>query len=145
MLSIILMNLGLATGATPSYNDTLFQGDIILSEAQRRMIFGDGGGVTRHNAAKDKFGRGRWPNGRVPYYISSSFSRQWKRDIERAMEIYKNKTCIEFVPVSKNSREHFVYIQTGKATECSSALGREKYREENWQPLTLGNRCSNGT
>ena len=143
MLSILLMNLGRITGSAPSYNDTLYQGDIILSEAQWKMIYGDGGDVTTHNARLD----GRWPNGRIPYYISSRFSSERKRQIERAMQTYnEKKTCIDFVPVPKNSREHYVYIQrVSEPGHCSASLGREKHNGENTQPIKLGDRCSFGT
>ena len=135
LLSILLMNLGLATGATPSYNDTLFQGDIILSEAQWNMIYGEGGGVTNHNA----YTNGKWPNGRVPYYISSRFSSERKKQIERAMKTYRQKkTCIDFVPVPRNSREHHVYIQPGEG--CSSSLGKQTR-----QRITLEEDCPLGT
>ena len=136
MLSIILMNLGRISGAAPSYNNTLFQGDIILSEAQWKMLYGDGGDVTTHNA----YTHGRWPTGRIPYYISSRFSNERRGDIERAMQTYreKKKTCIDFVPVPKNSREHHVYIKPGEG--CSSSLGKQSR-----QQITLGTECSFGT
>ena len=141
LLSILFLHL-YGEGASAEFDETLFEGDIILSDDQKRMIYGNDGNVTMHNARIDA----RWPNGRIPYYIDPErFSHRRKRQIERAMEIYRTETCIEFVPVAKNSREHHVNIKNPSIkNKCSSAVGRREFFG-NTQSLNIGDDCSFGT
>ena len=75
-------------------------GDILLSEEQRRIIYGSG--IITHNAELVR----RWPNGRIPYHISKDPSSH--EVIKKAMKIFKDNTCIEFVP--RVSDEYYVKI-----------------------------------
>ena len=47
---------------------------------------------TPSNALMDKFKR--WPNGVMPYTISSSFNNEERAVIAKAVQEYHDKTCI---------------------------------------------------
>jgi hypothetical protein len=68
----------------------------------------------------------RWPNGVVPYVISSSISSTDRATILRAMEIYKRDTCIRFVP--RSSEADYISIESSN-TGCWSSVGRVGKRQ----------------
>ena len=55
MVFILLISLDYSTGAAPSYNGTLYQGDIMLTDDERRSIFGDDDGITQHSGAAPSY------------------------------------------------------------------------------------------
>ena len=104
-----------------------------MSEEQRRIIYGSG--IITHNAELVR----RWPNGRIPYYISKDPSSH--EEIKKAMKIFKDNTCIEFVP--RVSDEYYVKIEDGEAGEgCSAYVGKIGFRR-GYQEVTLENKCLN--
>ena len=108
-------------------------GDILLSEEQRRIIYGSG--IITHNAELVR----RWPNGRIPYHISKDPSSH--EVIKKAMKIFKDNTCIEFVP--RVSDEYYVKIEDGEIGEgCSAYVGKIGFRR-GYQEVTLENHCLN--
>ena len=119
MVFILLIDsLDYSTGAAPSYNGTLYQGDIMLTDDERRSIFGDDDGITQHSA---KEGR-EWPNGEIPYVISGRrFSNRDKNKIKNAMKEFEDKTCITFVPKRRTDK---YYINIKHDRGCSSFVGR---------------------
>ena len=114
------------SGAAPSYNGTLYQGDIMLTDDERRSIFGDDDGITQHSA---KEGR-EWPNGEIPYVISGRrFSNRDKNKIKNAMKEFEDKTCITFVPKRRNDK-YYINIKHDYKAGCSSYIGR--ITEDDW-------------
>ena len=69
-----------------------FQGDIILTEEQMRIINGDDRLKAFKVLAK------RWPKTgnvvKIPYTITSGFTSNERAHITRAMTEYRRKTCI---------------------------------------------------
>lgn len=63
----------------------------------------------------------RWPDGVVPYVISPSMSPKDRDTILRAMEIYRQSTCIKFVP--KQAERDYISIESS-STGCWSSVGR---------------------
>ena len=72
--------------------DGNFQGDIILTEEQMRIIKGDDRLKAFKKLAK------KWPKTgnvvKIPYTITSGFSKNERAHIARAMTEYRRKTCI---------------------------------------------------
>ena len=141
LVSISLMNLGGTTGADPSYNETLFQGDIMLTDSQRQRIFNDTG-ITQHNVALDY----HWPGGIIPYEISGGNS-DFRKLILDGVQSFNEKTCLQFVP-RRNNDKYYLKIR-GNTRECSSYVGRlternwvdgKRFRPENGQPVNIQNK-----
>ena len=69
-----------------------FEGDIILTEEQMRIIKGDDRLKAFKKLAK------KWPKTgnvvKIPYTITSGFSKNERAHIARAMTEYRRKTCI---------------------------------------------------
>ena len=143
LVFISLMNLCDTTGADPSYNETLFQGDIMLTESQRQRIFDDNDtGITQHNVRLDY----HWPGGIIPYEISGGNSG-FRKLILGGIRSFNEKTCLQFVP-RRNNDKYYLKIR-GNTRECSSYVGRlternwignKRFRPENGQPVNIRNK-----
>ena len=133
LLSTFLMTL-YGAGAAPASNETEIEMKIKLSEEQKRIIYGSG--ITTHNAVRLVK---RWPNRRIPYYISKDPSSH--QEIKNAMKLFKDNTCIRFVP--RVSDEYYVKIEDGAPGEgCSAHVGKIGFRR-GYQEVTLENHCLN--
>jgi len=86
---------------------------------------------TPKNAIKDM--TLRWPEGVIPYVISSKFSVYERSVIARAIIEYRNNTCLRFVP--RTSERDYVHIMSGAG--CFSHVGRTGGA----QPVSLGRGC----
>lgn len=75
----------------------------------------------------------RWPNGNIPYVIASSFSSRERATIAKAMKEYHDKTCIKFVPRTRES----AYINIMKGGGCYSSVGRTSRKQD----VSLGPGC----
>ena len=102
----------------------LFEGDIQLTEAQRRIINSGSGDITSYTALEG----GNWPNGIIPYVIIDSSNTANKTDyinpensfmfkdftslqfelIMEAMKQLHDSTCVRFVP---RRMHHQYYIR----------------------------------
>ena len=138
LVFISLMNL---CGTTGAYNETLFQGDIMLTDSQRQRIFNDSG-ITQHNVALDY----HWPGGIIPYEISGGNSG-FRKLILGGIQSFNEKTCLQFVPRRDNDK-YYLKIR-GNTRECSSYVGRlternwignKRFRPENGQPVNIRNK-----
>ena len=115
---ILLISMDDTAGAAYSHNGTLYQGDIMLTDVQRRIIFGDDDGITKHSAIEGW----EWPNGEIPYMIGGRrFSNNDKEKIRTAMKEFEDKTCIKFVPKRRTDK---YYINIKHDGGCSSYVGR---------------------
>nr|QNH72400.1 toxin candidate TRINITY_DN17053_c0_g1_i1 [Ceriantheomorphe brasiliensis] len=74
-----------------------------------------------------------WPDGEVPYTLSSLLSQPARKAIRQALKVYKRKTCITFVP--RISQENYVAFVPGQG--CYSAVGQQGGRQE----ITISSRC----
>ncbi|XP_029634033.1 zinc metalloproteinase nas-15-like isoform X1 [Octopus sinensis] len=108
----------------PEENPDLFEGDIEL----------DGESPFDRNAVGDR--RRLWPNGIVPYEISSYFNTYDKTLFRAAMKEIEMVTgsCIKFVPRT-STHHYYVKIITGQG--CHSSIG---FRNR-LQTVTLGHGC----
>ncbi|XP_050718047.1 zinc metalloproteinase nas-15-like isoform X2 [Eriocheir sinensis] len=110
----------------------LFQGDIILpSVSEYFSVINPADAPQARNAIKDM--TQRWPNGVIPYVISSSYNKQERGIIAMAMNNYHVQTCIRFVP--RTVERDYIHIIKGDG--CSSAVGRAGGA----QALSLGPGC----
>ena len=82
----------------------------------------------------------RWPNGEIPYVISSSYSGKQRSVIYGAMTEFERKSCVKWRPRSLQDRD-YVHILPDEG--CYSRVGRMGY---GGQVLSLGQGCvSHGT
>uniref|UniRef100_A0A0K0G4I8 Metalloendopeptidase n=1 Tax=Strongyloides venezuelensis TaxID=75913 RepID=A0A0K0G4I8_STRVS len=76
----------------------------------------------------------KWPNGRIPYIISSQYSVSERAVLAKAIQEYHTRTCIRFVPKTSADTD---YLYIGKIDGCFSDVGRAGGRQE----LSLDNGC----
>ncbi|KAK7080398.1 Meprin A subunit beta [Halocaridina rubra] len=115
----------------PITTSNYFQGDIILPSEDHllQILEGDPQGQLSAIRNPDM----TWPEGVIPYVISSSFNNNERSVIARAMSEYHQRTCIRFVP----RRSHSDYIHILRGQGCSSAVGRTR----GVQVVSLGFGC----
>ncbi|KAI1728992.1 astacin (Peptidase family m12A) domain-containing protein [Ditylenchus destructor] len=75
-----------------------------------------------------------WPNGRIPYAISSHYTAHERALLARAVKQYHDKTCVRFVPRTSSEGD---YLFVGKVDGCFSEVGRTS----GVQVLSLDNGC----
>uniref|UniRef100_A0A0N5AZI6 Metalloendopeptidase n=1 Tax=Syphacia muris TaxID=451379 RepID=A0A0N5AZI6_9BILA len=75
-----------------------------------------------------------WPHGRIPYTISSHYTRHERALLARAVKEYHDKTCIRFVPRTADEKD---YLFIGKVDGCFSEVGKTS----GVQILSLDNGC----
>ena len=143
----------------------LFQGDIILTEAQRRIIMS--GDITSYTAMEG----GNWPNGIIPYVIIDSsnsknisdynnpeksfvfkdFNATERQLIMESMERIQDTSCVRFVE-KKMHHQYFINIgnrlQLNKTTNewtdirnCSATVGRDLTTKYKGQTLEMSSSC----
>jgi len=117
----------------------MFEGDIVLDSRQQADIDAIVNNKTspetsdifgKRNAIKDD--TRRWPGGVVPYTFSTSVKDT--KNILAAMEEYRQKTCIRWVP--RTNEDAYVRIFNGGG--CYSFVGRTG----RVQDLSIGNGCN---
>ncbi|PIO68455.1 shTK domain protein, partial [Teladorsagia circumcincta] len=106
------------------YKKDLFEGDIAnenasfscfpqfleLNSSTVEMFLNGGAGDAHrgwYNAIKNR--HQLWPNGRIPYTISSQYSSYSRSQIAASMQEYSLHTCIKWVPKTNND-VNYVYI-----------------------------------
>ena len=114
-----------ADGNFGEYGNNASYGDI------ENVLFDDLKASEGRNAIRESWRK--WPGATVPYVISSSFSKNERSIIAKAMKEYHDKTCIRFRP--RTSERAFIHIMKGKG--CSSSVGRTGSQ----QTVSLGNGC----
>lgn len=127
---------GLALEITVPDNDPIstsgyFQGDIIIQSRDHltQILEGDPNGQLSAISNRQLL----WPQGVIPYVISSYYTSGERQVIARAMTELSRKTCLTFVP--RSSHRNYVHILKGQG--CSSAVGRAG----GMQTLSLGVGC----
>ena len=145
----------------------LFEGDIQLTEAQRRIINSGSGDITSYTALEG----GNWPNGIIPYVIIDSsnsknisdynnpeksfvfkdFNATERQLIMESMERIQDTSCVRFVE-KKMHHQYFINIgnrlQLNKTTNewtdirnCSATVGRDLTTKYKGQTLEMSSSC----
>lgn len=106
------LKLSYATlGKTPVKGRRLYQGDIMISNADAR------------NGIIDP--EYHWPNATIPFHIvEKHFSSEDLTTIMTALKEYNTKTCVHFKPYNPNTDKSWIYI-TGNETGCWSYVGMQ--------------------
>ena len=143
----------------------LFQGDIMLTEAQKRMIMS--GNITSYVAVEG----GNWPNGIIPYVIIDSsnsknisdydnpeksfmfkdFNATERQLIMESMERIQDTSCVRFVE-KKMHHQYYINIgnrlQLNKTTnewtdirDCRATVGRDLTTKSKGQLLEMSSSC----
>ncbi|XP_065649633.1 hatching enzyme 1.2 [Hydra vulgaris] len=81
----------------------------------------------------DAIQNGAWPNAIVPYVITNMMTQQDRYAIAEAINEYKQKTCIRFVPRTNEPS----YVNFIKGGGCYSMIGRQGGRQD----ISLGQGC----
>jgi len=116
---LVLTFILLAATAANAWNkdmevDGMFEGDIeVTPEQMERLQKGT-------NEFGSIIGR-RWPNGRIPYKIESSFGSSGRQQLYAAFAEYHKHTCLRFV--EKEYRE-VSYISFYAGSGCHSPVGK---------------------
>ncbi|XP_068249144.1 zinc metalloproteinase nas-4-like isoform X2 [Palaemon carinicauda] len=106
--------VGSSNDFDPTMMAGLFQGDILLNNRDELEYLTVGKGK---NAIIDM--ELRWPNGVIPYVISSTYSKSERNSIALAMKSFHENTCIRFVP--REDQRDYIHILKGDG--CSSSVG----------------------
>ncbi|KAH7724532.1 NAS-13 protein [Aphelenchoides avenae] len=121
------------------YNKNRFEGDIVnpgLNSKTVRSFTGEEShpsipGVMR-NAVRNPYLK--WPNGRIPYTISTQYTQSGRSRIAEAIDEYAQRTCIQFVPKTDSDQD---YVHILPDDGCYSLVGRVGGK----QPVSLGMGC----
>ncbi|WKY17089.1 hypothetical protein Q1695_001590 [Nippostrongylus brasiliensis] len=121
------------------YGNNLFEGDIANKNLNASTVevflnggVGGGTGGGWYNAIKNR--HQLWPDGRIPYTISSQYSSYSRSQIAASMQEYATHTCIQWVPKT-NTDINYVYIFPDRG--CYSMVGKIGGK----QSLSLGPGC----
>merc|ERR1712002_448649 len=88
--------------------------------------------LTKNGLLDEKY---RWPNGKVPYDISSAFTHSQVEKIQAAMDHYREVTngCIEFVPrTNEQDYLHFQSVGDGCYSNVGRIGGRQHINYPQW-------------
>ncbi|XP_066973579.1 hatching enzyme 1.2-like [Macrobrachium rosenbergii] len=121
----------LAPEEDPIGSSGFFEGDIMVQSEDVLYQILEGDPKGQNSAVKNP--RLLWPDGVIPYVISSSFSSNHRALIARAMQEYHDRTCVRFVP--RTTQSDYIHILRGRG--CSSTVGRAG----GVQVVSLGSGC----
>ncbi|CAI5455008.1 unnamed protein product [Caenorhabditis angaria] len=77
-----------------------------------------------------------WPEGIIPFVITSNFSGEHQHLFLRAMRHWENYTCVSFVPKQPHHKHYIIF--TVDKCGCCSYVGR---RGEGPQAISIGKNC----
>uniref|UniRef100_A0A0N4ZYF7 Metalloendopeptidase n=1 Tax=Parastrongyloides trichosuri TaxID=131310 RepID=A0A0N4ZYF7_PARTI len=126
---IDLTSLGIKVLNDPTLGNKS-EGDIAIKNIKQ---FAENSNGLARNAIRQRYRR--WPNGEIPYTLSSKYGSYAKSIIAKAMDEYHRKTCIRFIP--RDSLKHADYIYIHPDDGCYSLVGKVGGR----QPLSLDSGC----
>ena len=110
--------------------DDLFEGDIILTSAQKEAIMS---GISSYSALEG----GQWPEGKVPYLITpeTPYEKEEMDAIREAIKMFEDHTCIKFVPRT-TEHQHYINIRkyniedqvrcTSRCNTCTTEVDKKK-------------------
>ncbi|XP_078370016.1 zinc metalloproteinase nas-4-like isoform X4 [Oculina patagonica] len=131
----VLVLCGVALAQSPEENigvnnPNLFEGDMILTAAQRMALqLGTG-----RAAIKGK----EWPKGVMVYSIDKKFGKKGTKVIKQAIKEWEKMTCIRFK--LRKKEKDYAYFFPGEKKGCTSFVGRQGGR----QIINLEEKASNG-
>ncbi|CAJ0942471.1 unnamed protein product, partial [Mesorhabditis belari] len=125
-----LVRLGIEVKQDPTMGNKM-EGDIATSVDEKPLS--DAVRRSTRNAIRQTYRR--WPNGEIPYTLSSQYGSYARSVIAKAIKEYHDKTCVRFVPRDPNRHADYVYIHPDDG--CYSLVGRTGGR----QPLSLDSGC----
>uniref|UniRef100_A0A0N4UF60 Metalloendopeptidase n=1 Tax=Dracunculus medinensis TaxID=318479 RepID=A0A0N4UF60_DRAME len=120
---IDLKSLGINVKPDPTLGNKI-EGDIAVDAFSSRF---------RRGAVRQSFRR--WPDGEIPYAISTQYGPYSRSIIANAMQEYHKKTCLRFVPRDPLRHRNYIYIYPDDG--CYSLVGKSGGR----QPLSLDSGC----
>lgn len=98
-----------------------FEGDIFgVSVSSLGEFVNDSDELLVRNAVVNNFQK--WPGGRIPYVISSSFSQRDRTILYRAMKEFEKHSCIRWEPKDRLRDQDYVHIIPDSG--CYSRVGR---------------------
>ncbi|XP_055333868.1 meprin A subunit alpha-like isoform X2 [Paramacrobiotus metropolitanus] len=113
------------------YQTSLFEGDIKeIDRDSGKTNVSEGG----NNFSNDK--NIRWPDGIIPYLISSGFNTEERMNIRKALREISDATtdCVRFIEYTSR---HKHYIRFAKSRMCASCIGRRT----GMQMIELSSQC----
>uniref|UniRef100_A0A915LJH7 Metalloendopeptidase n=1 Tax=Meloidogyne javanica TaxID=6303 RepID=A0A915LJH7_MELJA len=69
----------------------------------------------------------KWPNGRIPYVLSTAYTPQQRAVLALAISAYNAKTCIRFVPKTSTDVD---YVDIAKIDGCFADFSRVGGRQQ---------------
>ncbi|EYC21899.1 hypothetical protein Y032_0018g3593 [Ancylostoma ceylanicum] len=124
-----ITKLGIKVKDDPTMGNKM-EGDIAIDNLKK---FVDDSNKLGRNAIRQAYRR--WPNGEIPYTLSSQYGSYSRSVIAKAMQEYHDKTCVRFVP--RDVKRHVDYIFIHPDDGCYSLVGKTGGR----QPLSLDSGC----
>ncbi|XP_054083578.1 seminal metalloprotease 1 [Zeugodacus cucurbitae] len=113
----------------------MFEGDMILTEAQERLLRSTQQG---RNGLVDE--TKRWPNRVVYYKIVGDFDAIHRQAILDAIEVLETRTCLKFREASTSSKQYVAI--SSKAGGCFTAVGYQaKVQTMNLENYPIGEGC----
>ena len=124
-----------SAGVQADYNGEYLIDDMVLDDFQFNGIEGIGNvnGALSAGINGDKY---RWPNGELPYIISTTLSRGEKNKVEAAISDFNQKLqgCLKITP--KRNQDNYVEVVKEETTlGCQSKIGN---RNMGKQKIKLG-------
>ncbi|KAL9961560.1 hypothetical protein ACROYT_G030520 [Oculina patagonica] len=115
------------------------QGDMIIDcELYEELHPGKSckGGQSRKKRNAIRARKRLWTSRKIPYKIPYYMSHI-KENLNKAIKVLEQKTCLEFVPY--NGQKNYIYFANDKG--CSSKVGK-MYASAGGQKVSLGNGCN---
>ncbi|VDM79130.1 unnamed protein product [Strongylus vulgaris] len=124
-----ITKIGIKVKDDPTMGNKM-EGDIAIEDLKK---FVEDSNKLGRNAIRQAYRR--WPNGEIPYTLSSQYGSYSRSVIAKAMQEYHDKTCVRFVP--RDPIKHVDYIYIHPDDGCYSLVGKTGGR----QPLSLDSGC----
>ncbi|KAK6745085.1 hypothetical protein RB195_011661 [Necator americanus] len=124
-----ITKIGIKVKDDPTMGNKM-EGDIAMENLKK---FVEDNNKLGRNAIRQAYRR--WPNGEIPYTLSSQYGAYSRSVIAKAMQEYHDKTCVRFVPRDVSRHVDYIYIHPDDG--CYSLVGKTGGR----QPLSLDSGC----
>ncbi|PIC42071.1 hypothetical protein B9Z55_009266 [Caenorhabditis nigoni] len=124
-----LYTLGIKVKDDPTIGN-YSEGDILLESPKK---FVEENNKLGRNAIRQMYRR--WPNGEIPYTLSSQYGSYARGVIANAMNEYHTKTCVKFV--ARDPAKHHDYLWIHPDDGCYSLVGKTGGK----QPVSLDSGC----
>merc|ERR1712126_478955 len=98
----------------------LFEGDILLTEAQERFVQNGTGNPPANERNALNIKNMLWPGNTIPYVIASHYSSSEIQNIRTWLKDFERNTCVKVVPRT-NQRD---YVRVINAGGCFSNVGK---------------------